>query len=215
MEEEPLDSSEPLEPNNSDLSSDKDKTLRVTQPGERTICEIRRHPIGIFNIYVTVGLLLIIAAVLAFVVIPHIFANSYSNNNSVMAIADIVFLFITLVGLTFTFISTKVYWGTFWILTSDSVTQVSQISLFNQRSTQFSLDDLEEVSSEQDGFLTHIFNYGKLKAETAGDRTKFVFMYCPNPNYYAKQILSAREKLEQSSRAGNVQHQTGLSDDDQ
>jgi hypothetical protein len=72
---------------------------------------------------------------------------------------------------------------------------------------------LEDVTSEKNGILTHIFNYGVIKAETAGERSKFVFLYCPNPDFYAKQILATRERFMQSEwRAGgqNPPHQGGV-----
>jgi hypothetical protein len=79
---------------------------------------------------------------------------------------------------------------------------VQQTALFNKQSSQLSLGNLEDVTVEQNGILTHMFNYGVIKAETAGERSKFTFRYCPNPNLYAQQILNAREQFEQSHRGG-------------
>jgi hypothetical protein len=40
-----------------------------------------------------------------------------------------------------------------------------------------------------------MFNYGTLKAETAGERSKFAFPFTPNPNKCAQEILHARERF--------------------
>jgi len=178
-----------------------DNALTVTQLGERTICEIKRHPIGIMGIYTAAGLLLVTAAVLAFILAPHFITDSTGNGSRTAVIGGLVFLLIAIVALVFTYISTKVYWGNSWILTSDSITQISQNSLFKRQSSQLSLDDLEDVTSEQNGVFPRIFNYGLLRVETAGERSKFVFLYCPNPNYYARAILAAREAFEQGHRS--------------
>ena len=167
-------------------------SLTVTQPGERTICEIKRHPIGLFGVYVATGALIIFMAVIAFIILPHVITTGGAT-----AIGALVFLVAAIFSLAFAFISTKVYWGNSWVLTSDSLTQIEQDSLFNRQSSQLSLGNLEDVTAEQNGILPHMFNYGWVRVETASERGKFIFQYCPNPNYYAQQVLAARENFEQ------------------
>ena len=180
-----------------------DNSLSVLQPGETTICDIKRHPIGIVTIYVMSGFLLLLVAVLVFGVAPHL--SSDSSGGPVMQIGTIILLLLAVICAAYSFITTKVYWGNSWVVTSDSLTQISQSSLFNRQSSQLSLGNIEDVSSEQNGVLTHIFNYGLLRVETAGERSKFQFIYCPNPNYYAQQILAAREAFEQGRRGDDSQ----------
>ena len=171
-----------------------DNALAVTQSGEHMIFNIRRHPIGIFGVYAGGGFLLIMAAILCFVVPPQISSTASSN---VAQLGALVFMAVALAIVVFLLISTKVYWGNQWILTSDSVTQINQNSLFSRQSSQLSLGNLEDVTAEQNGILPHMFNYGFVKLETAGETGKFIFTYCPNPNYYAQQIIAAREAYEQ------------------
>jgi len=175
--------------------------LSTMQPGEQVICEIKRHPLGIIGVYAMVGFVLVVMTVLIFGVAPNIFSSA--DRNTVLSIGAVVLLITAILGLGFAFISNIVYWGNRWVVTSDSITQVQQTSLFNKQSSQLSLENLEDVTSEQNGILTHMFNYGVIKAETAGERSKFMFRYCPNPNFYAKQILAARERFMQAEwRAG-------------
>jgi hypothetical protein len=94
--------------------------------------------------------------------------------------------------------------GNRWIITSDSITQVNQTSLFNKQSSQLSLANLEDITVEQNGIIQSVFGFGTLRAETAGERSKFMFQYCPNPNSYAQQNLNAREQFEQF-RGGHVE----------
>ena len=191
-----------MEPNQPTLTSQEpiNNPLSVMQPGEQTICEIKRHPIGILGIYTMVGFLLVMLALIIFAIAPSVFGDT--NKNQVMSIGAVVLLLAAVAGAAFAFISNIVYWGNRWIVTSDSITQVQQTSLFNKQSSQLSLANLEDVTVEQNGLLTHMFNYGVIKAETAGERSKFTFAYCPNPNLYAQQILNARERFEQSHHGG-------------
>lgn len=190
-------------PDNTGLPPKKiNNPLEAMQPGEQVICEIKRHPIGILSVYLMAGFILLFVAALTWVVGPQIFSGSRS---SVMAIGAIIFLLIACVVAGFVFIAHKVYWGNRWIVTSDSLTQITQISLFNKQSSQLSLGNLEDVTTEQHGIVAQLFKYGTLRVETAGERSKFMFPYCPNPNYYAQKILAARETFEQAHRGGKQQ----------
>ena len=172
------------------------------QSGEHNIFEVKRHPFGMIGMYVPAAIMLAVLALIVFAVLPTVFADNSSQVTSLGAIVFLIVLFMTAVFLA---ISHKVYWGNRWILTSDSLTQISQVSLFDKQSSQLSLANLEDVTAIQNGVLAHMFNFGTVKAETAGERSKFVFVFCPNPNYYAQQILNAREKFEQNQREAGAQ----------
>lgn len=176
--------------------------LKVTQPGERTICEIKRHPIGIIGIYTISGLVLVVVSIIVFGIIPAL-----TSNSAISAIGVVILLLLIIICSAYNLVFTKVYWGNTWILTSDSVTQITQTSLFKRSSSQLSLHSLEDVTAEQNGILANFANYGQIRMETAGEREKYVFNYCPNPNYYAREILAAREALEKDSESTQVQSQ--------
>lgn len=175
--------------------------LTAMREGEQVLFEIKRHPIGLVGVYATFGLLVVIAAVGA-IAGPNLFPDFDSRLVSNIGLG--FFLFAVVFAALFTYIARKVYYGNRWILTSDSITQVTQNSLFSKQSSQLGLDNLEDVSVEQNGILTHIFKYGVLRGQTAGEHGKFLFTYCPEPHTYAQQILVAREAFEHGE-----QHQNG------
>ncbi len=172
--------------------------LAAMRPGEKVLCEIKRHPIGLVTSYAGIALLLLLIAVVGYSVAPSIF-TAYSKTQ-VYGIVTIVFLCTAVLGLLFAIVAHVVYLGNRWIVTDDSVTQIVQVSLFSKQSSQLSMGNLEDVTAEQNGILPHLFNYGVLKAETAGEHSKFRFIYCPNPNFYAQCILQAREAFEQGNQ---------------
>ncbi len=178
----------PQQPNAPDPKTRVSNILPVTEPGERTVCVIKRHPVGLFGVYGTCALVLLITAVLAFIVLPAI-------------VGVLVFIVVLAISAVFAWIAATVYWGNSWTVTSDSLTQVSRTGLFSRQSSQLSLQDLEDVTAQQNGMLAGMLNFGVLRVETAGESSKFMFPYCPNPNYYAQQILKAREVFEQNRRA--------------
>lgn len=166
--------------------------LAVMQEGEEIIFEVRRHPAGLMYLYGGVGALLIFFAVVAFVVIP---GSSGAGSDTSSAVGGVIFFFAALLTMVFTFIATIVYWGNHWIVSSDSLTQTVQQGLFRKKSAQLSLEHIEDVTADKHGLLPHIFNYGTVMVETAGESGKFQFAYCPNPSFYAQKILAAKEAL--------------------
>jgi uncharacterized membrane protein YdbT with pleckstrin-like domain len=93
----------------------------------------------------------------------------------------------------FAWIGAIIYKGNRWIVTSDSITQIQQISLFKKQTSQLSLENLEDVTFEQNNIIQTIFNYGTLKVETAGEHSKFQFPFCPNPKKCAVDVIEAHE----------------------
>jgi membrane protein YdbS with pleckstrin-like domain len=184
------------------LTTNSRNPLDATRPGEQQVCEIKRHPIGIIGTYVVAGFLVLVAA-LAAVLVPYFVKSNSSSSLDSMVWA--VCALIALVAFIMLFVGTKIYWGNRWVVTSDSITQISQKSLFDVQSSQLSLGNIEDVTAEQDGVLAHMFGYGLLRVETAGERSKFVFVFCPTPNDYARKILNAREQFEQGRRGGDEQ----------
>lgn len=171
--------------------------LAVMQPGERVICEVKRHPMGLLSTYISGVLLVLIAAGLAVFVAPQV-ANG-DNHGKILLLVTVGLIVIA--GFTFLImlVARTVYWSNRWVLTSDSVTDVTRVGLFDKHVSQLSLANLEDVTFEQDGIMAHLFNYGTLRAETAGEHTRFRLSYCANPTHYAQCILQAREDFEQKN----------------
>jgi len=164
--------------------------LESLQPGEQVLCEIRRHPVGLAGPYLGAAIV-VVGAVLAGVMMPYYLSASTvpQTKLGILLAAGLA----VVAALLYVYIATMIYTANRWILTSDSLTQFAQTGLFTTESSQLSLEDLEDITVQQVGILQSLIGFGTLHAETAGDRNKFVFPFCPNPDYFARQILSARE----------------------
>lgn len=168
---------------------------------EQVVFNLRRHPIGILGIYIASAIMLILVAVGAFGLVPRVLTSVPASKAN--AIAGAIFFVVMFLVLGFVYIAHIVYWSNTWQLTFESLTQTDRNSLFDQQLSHLSLGNVQDVSSEQDGIVPHLFNYGVLTVETAGERSKFQFPYCPRPEYYAQQILEARERFEQGRATVN------------
>ncbi len=172
--------------------SKHDHPMVVLQPGERIVAQIKRHPIGIIGNYISAGLVVVLGAAAALFLVPHVTQNA-DDAKQIQEAAVGLWALLAVGAAGMVAIASKIYWQNEWIITSDSITQIMQIGLFTRQSAQLSMENLEDVTVDQDGFVQHSFNFGTLHVETAGEHSKFVFPYCPNPTYYARLILEARE----------------------
>lgn len=178
--------------------------LSVMRENEQVLCEIKRHPFGILGVYLLTGLVVVAVFAVAIYVPSHM-AGITSQARTELFLGA---LLLTIIALLYAYVAYIVYAGNRWILTDDSLTQVTQDGLFRKHSSQLSLANLEDITADTNGIIQSLFGYGTLKAETAGERSKFVFPYCPNPNEHARKILAAREQFimqnpEQAKRAND------------
>lgn len=168
--------------------------LNSMQEGEQVIFEVHRHPIGMLGTYFVTGLILLVLAIVIFAAAPALLPD---YKGQILKFGSLGFLITLVLVLAFVWATHVIYWGNRWILTTASLTQILQFSLFNKQSSQLSLEDLEDVTAQTNGLLAKMFNFGILKVETAGERSKFTFLFCPEPETYAKKILVAREQYEE------------------
>src|SRR5690242_17210166 len=100
--------------------------LSVMQPGERIICEIQRHPIGLFGVYGVTALMLGVFIAVA-ILVPYYASFLTGQQKLGVVLACGLAIIITLLV---TYISLYIYKANRWVVTSDSVTQMTQIGLF-------------------------------------------------------------------------------------
>lgn len=174
---------------------------------EKKLAEIHKHPLGIIFLYVQATVGLVVAVGLAYFLLPVVVTDTdeaffYGN---LFAGVSVVLAFVVMLIATFIFRQNRL------ILTDRNLTQILQYGLFNRKVSQLNMSNVEDVTAIQSGILSTVFNYGTLKIETAGEQMNFIFTYCPNPGYYAKIILDAREcllgQMESKAQDGSSQPQ--------
>lgn len=165
-------------------------SLEGVDPDERLVAIIRRHPFGIFLLYLIIGVGAAAAILLAVLLLPGFSAEIDSQTSwwfKLIGFGVAVFLALVLV------IATIIYFQSRLIITNKNITQVIQDGLFNRRVSQLAIVDIEDVTATRLGFFATALNFGLLLIETAGEQENFHFRYCPRPDYYAKLILEERE----------------------
>lgn len=176
----------------------------LLEPGEKLVVIVRKHPIGIVGIYAEalVGLAVVFGLFLA--IAPDFF-NGLSAQAYKILVGVIIFGLAILI--LFLFIATYVYRQSRLLVTDRSLVQILQKSLFIRKISRLSMSNVEDVSAEERGMLSTIFNYGTIIVQTAGTLDNFIFPYCPDPAKYADQIIEARQRY---ARALEEEHETEL-----
>jgi uncharacterized membrane protein YdbT with pleckstrin-like domain len=174
----------------------------MLEPGEQILTVVHRSVIGLFGIYLVAFLAVAALTTLAAVISPSTFNTSSATISGPLS-AIIILSAVLLVLILFT--ATYIYRQSRLLITDRSLVQIMQRTLFNRKVSRLSMSNVEDVSEEQRGIVSTIFNYGTLIVQTAGEMENFIFTLCPNPAALADRIIEARqayaEKLQEENAA--------------
>lgn len=177
-------------PNNSDAPRIHGSIEAATSPGEQIVFEVKKHWFGLFVMYLQSVVAFLIIGWLFLFLGPEALGTEPETANTIVAGGLVIFgglLALIMLIVTWIYNQNKL------ILTNRSITQVAQNSLFARKVSELALQNTEDITADKNGIWAHIFNFGEIKVETAGEQFNFHFKYCPNPNYYGQQILDARQ----------------------
>jgi len=164
---------------------------RKLNDDERLVVVIKKHPIGLFGIYsemiVGVGVLIamVLLGIFSFFSDGSHLTKGLIATSSVFVIGALVFFLV---------LAMVVYRKSQLLVTDKGVVQIIQKAPFNRTTSRLSMADVEDVNVEQKGILASLFNYGTLTIQTAGQEDNFIFGMCPNPDFYANQIIDTRQQ---------------------
>lgn len=162
---------------------------------EELVLEIRKDPFGLFLILATGGFVMVALAVATgFLMGPSsarlLGIDAIDSLRPVIAIASFLLVVFTAVA---TFIGAFLYRSNVIFVTNEKIAQVLYVSLFNRKISQLSIGDVQDVTVTQKGILAHIFDYGTLVIETAGEQSNYTFTFVPEPYAVSRGIVGAHE----------------------
>lgn len=146
--------------------------------GEYVISDVRRHPIGLIQIWAIV--ILAVGAILGMAAMVIAGADSLSMTIPPTVLAGGAFL-LSLLVITGGYIGAHVYRANRFYLTNESVIQNIQQSLFTNREQTVSLANIEDASYYRKGVVQSMLNYGSIRLSTEGDETTYRFPYASDP----------------------------------
>ncbi len=154
---------------------------------EQIIKTVRRSPVT-FIPYVAVFIILAAMPVGVFWLINTMFPTLISGN--------IFYPIMVLFGSTYYLCICLFFYSYFvafyldmWVITNDRLVDIRQISLFAKSISELDLYQIQDATSEIEGFFPSIFNYGTLTLQTAGPVPKFIIHNTPNPHELRQLLL--------------------------
>lgn len=166
------------------------KDILGVDPKEVVLHAIRRHPIGLFAIYGTGGLLFAILLAAVFMTAGS-GDNTSGLSDTMLAMVAFAFAMLILLG---TYIASSIYRANELIITNESLLQILQQGIFDRKVSQLNLSKVQDVTVDQEGILSTLLGYGTLNVETAGEASNYRFPYTRNPSITAKHIIEAHEQ---------------------
>lgn len=165
---------------------------------ERIYLEVRKHPIGLIMTYFLGTLATIIVfGLLVLVPISNDFNSIGSDvgvsGESMRAILIAIGLFMTLFSVIITAVAAFIYSQNVLIVTSEKIAQQLYLSLFSKKISQLSISDVQDSTVTQNGIFPHLFNYGTVIIETAGEQRNYNFTFTPSPYDVSKALTGAHE----------------------
>lgn len=181
------------------------KSVGEFEADEKVLFVIKQHPFGIILIY----LISIVAFIIALAMTSYLLPSMFSSVNGMYVLWFVIALAAGLLLLTVLILSSFVYNQSRLTLTNKKIVQIAQKSIFERKISHLSLANIEDVTSDQQGILANMFNFGTIKVETAGEQANFIFVLCPDPHRVARIILESKDNFwKMGGRSGGAaQHQ--------
>ena len=167
-------------------------------PGEYVLEVVRRHPIGLVAIWgFTLVLIFAVMAVVPFYAMNTSFISQVTSlpaaklpSAATLAIPALIIAGFALLGGA---IAAYVYVQNRFYITTESIVQFVQYSLFSSKQQVVNLINVEDVSADQTGILQQVLNYGTLRVSTQGQETIYHFRFVANPNGVVHNVNDATE----------------------
>lgn len=163
--------------------------------GEYVINAVRRHPVGLLQIwFIVIFLILLFGATYAMLFLgqspSELLETGITEEQSG---AGMLLLALSALFVLGGFVASYIYNNNRFYLTNESVIQEIQTTLFSRHEQTVSLSNIEDASYKQSGILPAIFNFGTIRLSTEGDETTYSFSYVANPKKHIAVLNNAVE----------------------
>jgi uncharacterized membrane protein YdbT with pleckstrin-like domain len=188
-----------MQPQKLSPTGEKFRQMIEFDENEQLLMEVRKDPFGLFMIYffgtlVTLVLFGVMVLGVSSLDFSSVTSGTGVDDGSFKSIIVILGFILTVFSLVITAIGAFLYRNNVVLITSEKIAQMLYVSLFNRKISQLSIADVQDVTVKQQGIFAHIFNYGTLTIETAGEQSNYTFTFTPEPYETAKALVGSHER---------------------
>jgi uncharacterized membrane protein YdbT with pleckstrin-like domain len=173
-------------------------------PGEKIIKIIRRDGFILFKKVIFTLVLAGLPALVGLMILsfyPNLLNGQISFPLIVLAVSGYC-LFIWL----FAFFSFIDYYLDLWVITDQRIIDVRQEGFFARTVAELKMFQVQDVTSEQEGFFQFVFRYGDVYVQTAGTVDRFVFLQVPKPEKIRDIIIKLAEQDKEKHEESIAEH---------
>lgn len=95
------------------------------------------------------------------------------------------------------------YFFDVWIITNERVINIEQKGLFVRTVSELKFSRIQDVTSEVNGMIPTILNFGDVKVQTASEEDHFLFRRVPDP-YHVKDVIMERLRTEREDEINRI-----------
>ncbi len=162
---------------------------------EHIIKIVRRHWFNILQQYIFIifGIVLVVSFPF-FLQLNNseIIFTFWNSNNNPYIIPFLQSLFALLIWTT-AFIIWIDYYFDVWIITSERIVNIEQRGLFIRQVSELKFSNIQDVTTEVEGLIPTVLNFGNVYIQTAGTKNRFHFRKVPNPYKLKALIMNMKD----------------------
>ncbi len=174
-----------------------EKLVGGARENEKVLLTLHRHWFDLLS-HLFMAFVLVFALFAGFFVLPFMLPTLIAGQN------ETIFLFIETLMLIFCWLYAILtwidVWFDTWIITSERIVNIEQKGLFAREISELSFSKVQDVTSEVDGIVRSVLNYGDVFVQTAAEQERFRFRNVPDP----VNIKSLIMKLSQNAHRDDI-----------
>lgn len=154
----------------------------INFPGKRSdeniILFLRRHWLVLVVKLIPMVVYLIILVAFNYIA-PQVFdmAGLNLDANFIALIQSTMWMFFWLI----LFVIWVDYYLDVWIVSDQRVIDIEQMGMFKRRISELEHSKIQDITSDVQGVIPTLLNFGYVYIQTAGEKERFIFKQIPNP----------------------------------
>lgn len=159
--------------------------------GEKIISVVHRHWFDILQ-HFFIFFVLIVALIGGIITFPLFFSEPETEINGTMLL--FVGSFFALLIWVYVFLIWIDYYFDVWVITSERIINIEQRGLFVRHVSELKLQNIQDVTTEVEGLIPTVLNYGDVHIQTAAEQERFLFRNVPDPYHIKGEIMRLQKK---------------------
>ena len=170
--------------------------FRGQYKNEEIIQIVRRHWFDILQQFFIVFAMIFVLAISLFTM--PVFFTSFQSKSSYFLFLFLENTFLIMIWL-YSFLLWIDYYFDVWIITNKRIVNVEQKGLFVRHISELKFSKIQDISTEIEGVIPTILNYGEVHVQTAGTANRFIFRQVADP-HKIKETISKLQSQERKIR---------------